>query len=534
MPQVSEISSSMVPVDESPDASLQLSSTSPETGNGPPPSKALSVRKNVKHPSRSSSSSSRGSLPPSGLSRVASGSALSHRGQGSLPPSLTQVNQTEVHMDVDVQYDQRSMHHEQHFYDQRTQQQLNVVQVGLDPSVAHARESQLRTEALNAVAHLHQQSQEAQRVAEGTMSQAASQVAQVHAEASAAMSQLSAQHNEEVNRLQQIANQANSKLTLQLRHAENENRLLTDQLNIQKHELSEQRNRFDEMHATMLSLQHQLTVVRHQQPVQEPQNGADIGNLQDCINALRAEVQQIKEDRQKQATLHDVGQTVALPSNFNIATPVRTPNPLVAWSPPMSPNQSACAGYPEQNQSACAGYQQPNIVVVTGQAPEPSGSSSSSSSSTPTSKGKNPGSSGSPPSTSAGGPGGYPHGFPFDGGGPPDGGDGDGSPVLVVGSMGHRSVGVGSMLIIDESSIYKAKDLSNVTIPALPTDAAQFRGWRNSFLTKASSIDKTGRNRIMTWLLEAFSADVSVEYLEQTSLEMPRLDAYLASQIMEP
>lgn len=175
MPQVSEISSSMVPVDESPDASLQLSSTSPETGNGPPPSKALSVRKNVKHPSRSSSSSSRGSLPPSGLSRVASGSALSHRGQGSLPPSLTQVNQTEVHMDVDVQYDQRSMHHEQHFYDQRTQQQLNVVQVGLDPSVAHARESQLRTEALNAVAHLHQQSQEAQRVAEGTMSQAASQ-----------------------------------------------------------------------------------------------------------------------------------------------------------------------------------------------------------------------------------------------------------------------------------------------------------------------------------------------------------------------
>ena len=286
MPQVSEISSSMVPVDESPDASLQLSSTSPETGNGPPPSKALSVRKNVKNPSRSSSSSSRGSLPPSGLSRAASGSALSHRGQGSLPPSLTQVNQTEVHMDVDVQYDQRSMHHEQHFYDQRTQQQLNVVQVGLDPSVAHARESQLRTEALNAVAHLHQQSQEAQRVAEGTMSQAASQVAQVHAEASVAMSQLSAQHNEEVNRLQQIANQANSELTLQLRHAENENRLLTDQLNIQKHELSEQRSRFDEMHATMLSLQHQLTVVRHQQPVQEPQNGADIGNLQDCINAL--------------------------------------------------------------------------------------------------------------------------------------------------------------------------------------------------------------------------------------------------------
>ena len=54
-----------------------------------------------------------------------------------------------------------------------------------------------------------------------------------------------------------------------------------------------------------------------------------------------------------------------------------------------------------------------------------------------------------------------------------------------------------------------------------------------SFVVGAS-IDKTGENRIMTWLLESFSADVSVEYLEQTSLEMPRLDAYLASQLMEP
>ena len=54
-----------------------------------------------------------------------------------------------------------------------------------------------------------------------------------------------------------------------------------------------------------------------------------------------------------------------------------------------------------------------------------------------------------------------------------------------------------------------------------------------SFVVGAS-IDKTGENRIMTWLLESFSADVSVESLEQTSLEMPRLDAYLASQLMEP
>ena len=97
-----------------------------------------------------------------------------------------------------------------------------------------------------------------------------------------------------------------------------------------------------------------------------------------------------------------------------------------------------------------------------------------------------------------------------------------------------RSVGAGSARINDESTIYKTKDLQSVTVPTLPNDAAQFRGWRNSFLTKAASIDKTGENRIMTWLLESFSAEVSVEYLEQTSLEMPRFDAYLASQLMEP
>ena len=77
-----------------------------------------------------------------------------------------------------------------------------------------------------------------------------------------------------------------------------------------------------------------------------------------------------------------------------------------------------------------------------------------------------------------------------------------------------RSVGAGSARINNESTIYKTKDLQSVTVPTLPNDAAQFRGWRNSFLTKAASIDKTGENRIMTWLLESFSAEVSVEYLE--------------------
>ena len=173
----------------------------------------MSVRKaSKKSGSRSSSSSSRRALPPSGLSGSGSGS---HRGQGSLPSQHVRMANTDARLDVDVHmHDQRSMHHEQHYHDQRTQQQLNVVQVGLDPETAHAREAQVRVEALNAVAQFHQQTQEAQRVAEVSVLGAEQRVAQVQVEATVAINQLNAQHHEELSRLQQIATQANNDLTL--------------------------------------------------------------------------------------------------------------------------------------------------------------------------------------------------------------------------------------------------------------------------------------------------------------------------------
>ena len=86
----------------------------------------------------------------------------------------------------------------------------------------------------------------------------------------------------------------------------------------------------------------------------------------------------------------------------------------------------------------------------------------------------------------------------------------------------------------DESLVYKAKDLVLVKIETIPVDAAQFRGWKNAFLTKASSIDKTGQNRILQWLLQAFAPDTTREILEITSAELPRLDAHLASVLMDP
>ena len=403
------------------------------------------------------------------------------------------------------------MHHEQHYHDQCTQQHLNVVQVGLGPETAHAREAQVRVEALNAVAQFHQQTQKTQRVAEVSVLGAEQRVAQVQVEATVAIHQLNAQHHEELNRLQQIANQANTDLTLQLRRAEEENPSLTERLNSQQHELTEQRTRFDEMQTTMLSLQNQLTIVRHQSPVITPQNGADMSELQGCIDALRAEVRQLQQDSQRRSTIYSAAPPFVTPSSFNIATPVRTPNVATAVSPEVSPSRSACAGYPPTRDQVYASHVPP----------DPPGTSSSSSSSE--GKPRKDHSAGSPVSTGFPSPSqgnGLPYGFPGGGRGSPGDGRND---VLGFGYAQHntRSVGAGSFVLHDENSVYKTKDLQLVVIQTLPTDAAQFRGWRHSFLTKASAIDKTGQNHIMTWLLEAFSANTTVEQLEITSLQMP-------------
>lgn len=74
-------------------------------------------------------------------------------------------------MDIDFR-DQKSIHqHEQNFYDQRTQQQLNVVQMGVVPLVAQEREAQLRANFFHIVPQLQQQSQDPQMIAEVSLAQ---------------------------------------------------------------------------------------------------------------------------------------------------------------------------------------------------------------------------------------------------------------------------------------------------------------------------------------------------------------------------
>ena len=95
-----------------------------------------------------------------------------------------------------------------------------------------------------------------------------------------------------------------------------------------------------------------------------------------------------------------------------------------------------------------------------------------------------------------------------------------------------HSIGVGSRAFLSESDVYKNKDLSLVKEDSLPTSAAEYHAWKNTFLTKVSSIDKTGDDVILGWLLQAFDENIRLTDLDHSGL-LPRLDAHIGSLLME-
>ena len=80
--------------------------------------------------------------------------------------------------------------------------------------------------------------------------------------------------------------------------------------------------------------------------------------------------------------------------------------------------------------------------------------------------------------------------------------------------------------------MYKHKDLSLVKIDALPRDAAQFRSWKNAFVTKVCAIDRTGSDTLLRWLLPAFETQGTVALDDPQGL--PRFGAHLASLLADP
>ena len=120
-------------------------------------------------------------------------------------------------------------------------------------------------------------------------------------------------------------------------------------------------------------------------------------------------------------------------------------------------------------------------------------------------------------------------GYPF----PPPDPPPDPSPHGSQGS--HHSAhsrGVGSNSLLSEEDIYKHKDLSLIKVDALLKDAAQFRSWKNAFVTRAYAIDRTGIDTLLRWLLPAFETAGEVNLSNPQGLS--RFDAHLASLLADP
>ena len=544
MPQISEITDAMTPMDESNTSnSYQISSSTPEQIQTH--SRDMHVRKSNSKSSHSRSSSSSSSRPP-----MPKGASSSHRGPGTLatPTSgaITPVGSRQGTPEPSVVgmsqayglslHDQRSLQQSSTtnvmYNDQRSlHQQVNI---GMNPNVAasaiaHAqavesqatqRVDEIQREASQYAQHVEQQAlQHVKGVevqAQHAVEAAGSHAKEVEIRANQLVEEMRGAHKRELSEVQTVANQAYQNSQQQLQAMMAENSVLNERLESQSKLLETQQSQQQELLTTVRKLQSELTSLKHQNVPSTPtvvtDNGTDIQDIQrqmvQMMHDLSKEVQTLKQDRQTdllRAHLHKQGGT---------PSPI-APSP--AWS------GSACAGIPDNFNIAT-----PTLGVSRDKIPEPSSSSGHASHPSlplkPPREPSSPGSSASS-STSAGRRGG-------------GGGGSSGSPGASgfhggsVNSSLHRSAGVGSGRVeLTEKEIYKSKDLSLVKIEQLPINAAQFRSWKNAFITKTCAIDQTGQDIILTWISEAFNVEDG-DQLHYSGV-LPRLDAHLASLLAD-
>ena len=71
-----------------------------------------------------------------------------------------------------------------------------------------------------------------------------------------------------------------------------------------------------------------------------------------------------------------------------------------------------------------------------------------------------------------------------------------------------------------------------IKVGSLPKDAAQFRPWKNAFVTMVCAIDRTGADTLLRCLLPACQTSASVVLSDTQGLR--RFDAHLASLLAGP
>ena len=530
MPSISEMMMTDANQSEETSQSLVVSASSPEQ---PVPQRALQVIKtNTKgSSSRSSSSSSR---PPTGRS--------SHRGPGSL------------HL-----YDQRSMteHHSEtssvHLQDQRSitqnfdQRSVQLLSVGVDPGQVVVREAEILQQAHAAVSEARGQTQRVMSQAESEVralqshvqtvqgeaqssiheartqvTEAQAKVQSIESRASVLMAEMQANHRKEIVELQDVAQRAYSDSQQQLRVAEERNRELLEMIDSQNRALVSQRKEQKGLSAQLAALQNEVTMLRHSActPSQvQDQNGAV--NQTELLSVIESLRQEIRQSRAPAVPIDMPVPGACSSGGFCAKGAILNPSLVTSIATPPEEVTSACAGYPHQQpvspiKVSGSGSRRSKISTIASMNITPS---------TPP---------GQPPSDSSSssdhGPGGVPGpwGLPP---GPPDdshhGSQGSGSR-----HPHNMSVGVGSAVVLTENDVYRYKSLTAVKIESLPQDAAAYRGWKNGLVTRLCSIDVTGKDIILEWILEAL--DATADLTETKCMALPRLDAFIAATLAEP
>lgn len=468
MPSIHDLMNS-TPMLEDSSSSLQVSSTSPEQNlQVVPQSRALSVRKTNSKRSSSSGSSSRSSQRPPVMSR-----SVSHRGPGSMAGSegsahVCSVTNQQLNMQIGVPPEQ-VIQHVQHVEAEASQ---------------HVRATEMRAQELVHTVHSKAQAvvAEARAKTEGVIHAAHAHVHSLEA----TLEQMRVRHQQEITQVQAEANMISHESSQRLEQAMQENQRLSQRLEAQKQELRTQHESQNEMRAIIRSLQEQVALLQHSaqpSPARRDHNGAgfDENEVMECIRELRGELRQMKQLQQPRPMA-----SAPHPAVYHVASPV----------------PSACAGIdpgvlsPGHSSKGSLYQSWPTTPKTDDPYKRPVSSSSSSSTD---------GGGGSPPA---------------------------GSPHRPGSDFATRSAGVGSAAVVVESDIYKSKDLNLLKIETLPTNAAEFRTWKNTFLTRVASIDLTGRDIILDWVMCAFEEDRNFASFQDSGL-LPRLDAHLGSLHMD-
>ena len=90
---------------------------------------------------------------------------------------------------------------------------------------------------------------------------------------------------------------------------------------------------------------------------------------------------------------------------------------------------------------------------------------------------------------------------------------------------------------VDESDVYKDKDLHSVTCPTIPSDAAGWRGFWNDIKVNMSSIDRSAEDHLTVWIDLCRSVlgglkDV-MRAFDDNSQGLVRLDRFLGKAVAD-